>query len=209
MGEWDAVTRHRFTDDLAAGSIERDVLKRYLVQDHRFLDAFVVLLATAVAKVRSLDDRVPGCQFLALITGKENTYFERSFEALGISAEDRAQTPNRPCTEQFIELMRGMSSEGTLGEILSVLVVCEWTYMSWGERVVEKTVRDDFFCYEWVDLHSGAYFQGVVEYLRKLLDGEGVLMDDAQREKCRAAFSRTLRLEKAFFDDCYSDEQNI
>jgi len=81
--------------------------------------------------------------------------------------------------------------------------------MSWGERVVEKTVRDDFTCYEWVDLHSGAYFQSVVEYLRKLLDGEGVLMDDAQREKCRAAFSRTLLLEKAFFDDCYSDEQNI
>lgn len=25
------------------------------------------------------------CQFLALITGKENTYFERSFEALGVT----------------------------------------------------------------------------------------------------------------------------
>ena len=29
--------------------------------------------------------RFGSCQFLALITGKENTYFERSFEALGVT----------------------------------------------------------------------------------------------------------------------------
>jgi len=52
----------------------------------------------------------------------------------------------------------------------------------------------------------GAYFQDFVEYLRSLLDGEGALMDDEQREKCRVAFSRTLRLKKDFFDDCYLDE---
>lgn len=50
-------------------SILTTVLKKYLVQDHRFLDAFVVLLAAIVSNASSLEDRIPGCQFLAMITG--------------------------------------------------------------------------------------------------------------------------------------------
>ena len=68
--QWQRVVNHRFTDELAAGTINRDWLRRYLIQDHRFLDAFVVLLASIVANAHDLSDRIPGCQFLGVITGK-------------------------------------------------------------------------------------------------------------------------------------------
>eukprot|EP00568_Trieres_chinensis_P002542 CAMPEP_0183301674 /NCGR_PEP_ID=MMETSP0160_2-20130417/7711_1 /TAXON_ID=2839 ORGANISM="Odontella Sinensis, Strain Grunow 1884" /NCGR_SAMPLE_ID=MMETSP0160_2 /ASSEMBLY_ACC=CAM_ASM_000250 /LENGTH=135 /DNA_ID=CAMNT_0025464329 /DNA_START=25 /DNA_END=428 /DNA_ORIENTATION=+ len=106
---WDRVVNHRFADELAAGTIDRDVLRRYLIQDHRFLDAFVVLLSSAVSRARCLSDRVPGCQFLALITGKENTYFERSFEALGglcADEDNRGDVPDADVTRRFVKLMR-------------------------------------------------------------------------------------------------------
>jgi len=183
--------------------MHKKVLKHYLVQDHRFLDVFVVLLATAVAKARTLKDRIPGCQFLALITSKENTYFERSFAALNVSEEDRIAIPNEECTDDFIELMRDVAERGYLGEILSVLVVCEWSYFIWGERVLPKTSRLDFTCYEWVDLHSGKSFGEVIEYLRGMLDEEGKIMSKHQREKCHQTFLRTVQLEKSFFDSCY------
>jgi thiaminase/transcriptional activator TenA len=113
--QWDRVINHRFTTELARGDIDRNVLKKYLIQDHRFLDAFVVLLASAVAKARCLEDRIPGCEFLSIITGKENTYFERSFEVLGCSKEERAKIPDEDVTKGFVNLMREVSSEGTLG----------------------------------------------------------------------------------------------
>ena len=92
------------------------MLKKYLLQDHRFLDAFVILLASTIAKARSLEDRIPGCQFLALITGKENTYFERSFEKLGCGdAEERMKIPDEPVTSQFVSLMKETANGGTLG----------------------------------------------------------------------------------------------
>ena len=141
---WRAVVEHPFTDALASGTIDEDVMRFYLIQDHRFLDDFVVLLASMVrpppgracvqaafdpeashskshvaspvplpdrcqvAAAPTLEDRIPGCQFLALITGKENTYFERSFEALGVPAERRqvAFTPNDAATTGFQNLMR-------------------------------------------------------------------------------------------------------
>ncbi|KAL7497832.1 hypothetical protein ACHAWT_007714 [Skeletonema menzelii] len=202
--QWDRVINHKFATELAKGDIDRNVLKKYLIQDHRFLDAFVVLLASAIAKARSLDDRIEGCQFLGLITGKENTYFERSFEVLGCDKEERAKIPDQEVTKGFVNLMREVSSEGTLGEILSVLVVAEWSYLSWGEKVLPITNRDDFLTYEWVDLHSGDYFNGVVAYLRGLLDKEGTLIDDAGKEKCKAAFLRAIQLEEDFFEMAYT-----
>ena len=201
--QWNRVIRHKFTTELAAGTIDRQVLKRYLIQDHRFLDAFVVLLASVIANARTLDDRIPGCQFLALITGKENTYFERSFQALGVSSEERESIPDADCATGFCNLMRTVARNGTLGEMLSVLVVCEWSYLSWGQLVQDSTARDDFVTYEWVDLHSGESFEAVVDYLRTMLDKEGELLDAAGKDACKKRFLQAIQLEEDFFNFAY------
>eukprot|EP00933_Yihiella_yeosuensis_P034772 TRINITY_DN28245_c0_g1_i1.p1 TRINITY_DN28245_c0_g1~~TRINITY_DN28245_c0_g1_i1.p1 ORF type:complete len:220 (+),score=36.20 TRINITY_DN28245_c0_g1_i1:56-715(+) len=202
--QWMKVVHHKFTTELAAGTINRNVLKKYLIQDHRFLDSFVVLLASMIANCRTLEDRIPGCQFIALITDKENTYFERSFEAMGCTEEERQSIPNAQCTQGFIDLMHDAAKSGNLGEILAVLVVCEWSYMTWGELVLESTVREDFACYEWVDLHSGKFFAGVVKYLRSLLDKEESFLDEAGKEAVKQRFMKAIELEEAFFENAYS-----
>jgi len=118
--KWDRVVNHRFTKELAAGTIDRKVLARYLIQDFRFLDAFIILLATVICNARSLEDRIPGCQFLAHISGAENTYFERCFQKLlGDSHEKhRNEIPNHDCTSKFINLMVDVSRKGSLGYVI-------------------------------------------------------------------------------------------
>jgi thiaminase/transcriptional activator TenA len=202
--QWERVVHHRFTKELASGTIERNVLKRYLLQDHRFLDSFSVLLASILAHLPTLEDRIPGAQFLAVITGPENTYFERSFEAMDISAEERQATPYATVTTKFCQLMRTVAMEGTLAEMLAVIVVCEWSYLSWGQLVEKETVRDDFVCYEWVDLHCGPSFEGVVEYFRSNLDRERVKLDEVGRTACEKRFLEAVHLEEEFFDYAYS-----
>ena len=201
--QWSRVVNHRFTDELATGTIDRDVLKRYLIQDHRFLDVGVVLLASMVANARELSDRIPGCQFLAVLTGKENTYFERCFEKMNVTKEDRESIPDSDVTVKFCEFLRDAAKSGSLGEMLAVLVVCEWSYMSWGERVLEKTVRDDFACYEWVDLHSGEFFRGVIEYLRGLLDKEEQFLDEEGKAAVKKRFLEAVQYEEEFFEHAY------
>jgi thiaminase/transcriptional activator TenA len=203
--QWDRVIQHKFTKELAAGTIDMAVMQKFLIQDHRFLDAFIVLLSSAIAHARSLADRIPGCQFLALITGKENTYFERCFEKLnGCSVAERAAIPDASSTKDFCDLMREVALEGTLGEMLSVLVVCEWSYLSWGQLVEKDCIRDDFVFYEWVDLHTGETFEAVIAYLRGLLDQEGLLLDDEGRESCQKRFLQALQCEEEFFENAYS-----
>ena len=217
--QWNRVVHHRFTKELAAGTIDKQtVLKPYLIQDHRFLDSFVVLLASIVAAVPSLEDRIPGCQFLAVVTGSENTYFERSFEALGVTLEERESTPDAAVTTKFCTLMRDAAASQNLVEMLAVIVVCEWSYMSWGQAVLNEGMvnREDFVTHEWVDLHSGPMFEGVIEYLRSLLDREGGHLasaaasgdnDEASRllEACERRFLEAVQLEEDFFEYAYSN----
>jgi thiaminase/transcriptional activator TenA len=205
---WSRVTNHRLIDELLDDAISKRVLSRYLSQDHRFLDAFVVLLSSAISHVNTLRDRIPGCQFLALITGRENTYFERSLDALGDDAKMAIYEPDGRATKGFCDLMRESARSGELASMLSVLVVAEWSYQTWGERVLH-TLSDDmpFYCREWVLLHSGEYFGSVVDYLKKLLDDEAIRLmassDDDALGRAAFAFEQTLRLELDFFEQAY------
>jgi len=225
--QWERVINHRFTKELAAGTIDKErVLRRYLIQDHRFLDSFVVLLSSIIANVATLNDRIPGCQFLGVITGPENNYFERAFEALQVTDEERSidqGTPNANVTTKFCNLMRMVAKSGHLEEMLAVIVVCEWTYLSWGQIVssgANKINMDDFTTYEWVQLHSGPEFEAVVDYLRALLDREGERLkslagsDDGDESNgsranerlfaCEKRFLEAVQLEEEFFDYAYA-----
>lgn len=214
--QWERVIHHKFTKELANGTIDKGrVLKRYLVQDHRFLDSFVILLASIVAHLPTLKDRIPGCQFLAVITGPENTYFERSFEKLGVSGKERNSIPDAEVTKSFCQLMRSAAASQNLEEMLAVIVVCEWSYLSWGQAVLEEhkddgICRKDFVTCEWVDLHTGPAFEGVIQYLRELLDQEGEkLKSQGATEKlaaCEQRFLEAVQLEEDFFDYAYRED---
>lgn len=193
---WYAITHDPFCDELAAGTLPNATLTRYLVQDHKFLDAFVVLLASMIAHAPTLADRVPGAQFLALITGKENTYFERSFDALGLDAAARAAPP-APATSAFIGLMRRAAASGELHAMLAVLVVAEWSYLSWGERVVPRDGLS-FLHLEWIDLHRGEYFAGVVAYLRGMLDA--LDLHASEMAIAKSYFDDAVKCEKDFWE---------
>lgn len=146
---------------------------------------------------------------MAVITGRENTYFERTFEALGVSEEVRTTTPNTAAQSAFERLMLGAAKSGSLAQMLAVLVVCEWSYQTWGERVltIANAANEElpFYCREWIDLHSGTYFGSVVEYLRGLLDREAATLVETELMAVRTRFVEAVQAELDFFDSCYEE----
>eukprot|EP00613_Pedinella_sp_CCMP2098_P074868 CAMPEP_0171933282 /NCGR_PEP_ID=MMETSP0993-20121228/31107_1 /TAXON_ID=483369 /ORGANISM="non described non described, Strain CCMP2098" /LENGTH=527 /DNA_ID=CAMNT_0012573747 /DNA_START=95 /DNA_END=1678 /DNA_ORIENTATION=+ len=205
---WTAATHHPMTDAFADGTIPREKLTRYLLEDHLFLDAFTALLASATAATPRLRDRIPLAQFNALLLGPENTYFTRSFQALGVTDKERADAEANPAapTAAFIRLMQSVRANGSLNEMLAVLVVAEWSYLEWGERVA-LTPDLPFWCREWVELHRGAAFAGVVAHLRAMLD-EHASSQSASSDliRVRSVFLEAAALELDFWDMAWGDE---
>ena len=193
---WNSITTDPFVQQLADGTLPNATLARYLVQDHKFVDAFMVLLASMVAHAPSLVDRVPGAKFLGLIAGDENSYFLRSFDALGLSKAE-INAPPAPVTKRFDALMRRAAAGGKLHEMLAVLVVAEWSYLTWGEAS-EPVAGLSWLHLEWIDLHRGDYFASVIAYLRAQLDK--LELTKRQRREARAAFLEAVACEKAFWE---------
>jgi thiaminase/transcriptional activator TenA len=196
--DWQAATRHAFTDQLAAGTLPEDRMLAYLRQDYLFIDGFVRLLASAIAHAPTLPDAIPAAQFLGLISGPENTYFLRAIEALGGQAQPPA--PAHPVTAEFQSVMRDAAQSGRYAQMLTVLVVAEWSYLDWATPHADKADDLPFWFGEWITLHSGDGFEGVVAYLRGQLDAVWPGLSPEEQRAVEATFTHATRLERAFFD---------
>ncbi|MBC7155406.1 MAG: TenA family protein [Rhodobacteraceae bacterium] len=199
QADWTAITRHPFANALGNGTLPDAAMAWYLVQDYRFIEGFVRLLAQAIAHAPTLADAVPAAQFLALITGAENTYFQRSLAALGHPDMGRDQ-PTAAATSGFQNLMARAASSGRYSQMLAVLVVAEWTYLDWATHQAPPQDGLPFYLAEWITLHSGPDFAGVVGYLRDQLDAALIAAPEEERSAAADLFREAVLLERDFFD---------
>jgi thiaminase/transcriptional activator TenA len=198
--DWSFAVGHRFVKELFTGAVPETVMARYLVQDHRFLDSFLTLLGAALATADTFEARLRFGRFIGTMSGGENTYFLRAFEALGVTEERRGTDPDTPPTTGFKAIMREAAETRSYEAALSVLVVTEWLYLDWASRA-PKPLPDNFVHAEWIRLHDNADFRSFVDLLRAELDRVG----PAHADLCRDFFGRAVSLELSFFEVAYAE----
>jgi thiaminase/transcriptional activator TenA len=198
---WSHAVGHRFVKELFAGAVLDRVMARYLIQDHRFLDSFLTLLGAALATADTFEARLRLGRFVGLMSGEEDAYFLRAFEALGVTEDGRAADPDTQPTAGFKAIMYEAAETRSYAAVLSVLVVAEWLYLDWASRTPQRP-PDNFVHAEWITLHDNPGFRGFVDFLRAELDRVG----PAQADLCRDFFGRAVALELSFFDAAYAAE---
>src|SRR6266403_242801 len=122
---WSHAVGHRFVKELFTGAMPDAVMARYLVQDHQFLDSFLTLLGAALASADTFKARLRFGRFIGMVSGEENTYFLRAFEALGVTEDRHAADPDTQPTAGFKAIMREAAQTRSYAAALSVLVVAE------------------------------------------------------------------------------------
>ena len=200
--DWHSATTHAFCKELADGTLPIEKMKAYLLQDYLFVDGFVRLLASAIAHAPTLDNSIPAAQFLAVITSSENTYFLRALDAFGVTEQERNVAP-APVTSAFIDLMARAVKSGRYEQMLAVLNVAEWSYLTWAQPFHPPSPDLPFWYAEWITLHSGEGFEAVVDYLRGQLDDQWAVLDGPGRAAVKALFKEAVLLERQFFDSAY------
>lgn len=197
---WTAVVTHPFAASITGGLTSEEDMRRYLVQDFQFVDAFTALLGAAVASADSFESRVPFGRFLGeTATTEEKTYFHRALAALGASEADLTAPALEPVTVDFRALMDEARRSLDYPVILAVLCVAEWSYLGWAS-LAEGPPPDNFVHREWVELHEGPAFRAWVAFLRGELDRLGPALDARERARVLDVFRRAVRLEQRFFD---------
>jgi thiaminase/transcriptional activator TenA len=195
---WSHAAQHRFVNELFAGAVPDAVMARYLIQDHRFLDSFLVLLGAALARADTFEARLHFGRFVGMVSAEENTYFIRAFEGLGVSEARRAADPDTQATIGFKAIMREAADAQLCGRAFGP-VVAEWLYLDWASRAPQP-LPDNSVPAEWITLHDNPNFRGFVDLLRTELDRVG----RAHADQCRDFFSRAVALELSFFEAAYT-----
>ena len=198
--QWSRAVEHRFVKELFTGAVPDAVMARYLIQDHRFLDSFLVLLGAALASADAFEARLRFGRFIGMASSDENTYFLRAFDALGVTEERRAAEPDTEATAGFKAIMHEAAETRSYAAALSVLVVTEWLYLDWASRA-PRPLPGNFVHAEWITLHDNPHLRGFVDFLRGELDRIG----PAHADLCRDFFGRAVALEFAFFEAAYND----
>jgi thiaminase/transcriptional activator TenA len=203
--DWSAAVGHRFAQACNEGRVPEAVMRRYLVQDYQFIGAFCALLGRAIHTAPDLPARLPLGRFMGLLCSEENTYFVRSFDALGVNEDLRRDPPLSQAAREFRALMVEAAESHVHAEQLAVLCVAEWVYLSWARPARDKRPAEPFWCAEWVDLHASPYFESFVRGLCAALDREVIRLDAAGRARVRGLFTRAAKIERAFFDSAYDE----
>jgi thiaminase (transcriptional activator TenA) len=197
---WSNAVKHRFVQELCAGTVPDAVMARYLIQDHRFLDRFLTLLGAALASADTFSAKIRFGQFIGGVSSEENTYFLRAFEALGVTEDRRGGDPDTAPTAGFKALMQEAAQTHDYAAAVAVLVVTEWLYFDWASRAPRPRPTNVVHA-EWIALHDSPALSGFVDFLRSELDRIG----PAAAELCHDFFRRAVALELSFFDAAYGD----
>jgi len=144
---------------------------RYLVQDYAFVWTLTGVFGYAVGQAPTMDAKASLTGFLGTLTDEENDYFERSFDALGVSPDERTDPVPADATEAFEDLLTRAALEGEYEETLAVLVPAEWIYLTWATAA--PGVPEEFYLREWIELHDTSEFEAFVAWLRSELDEYG------------------------------------
>jgi thiaminase/transcriptional activator TenA len=99
--------------------------------------------------------------------------------------------------------MHTARTSGCYEQMLAVLIVAEWSYLTWADRYKSYSVDLPFWFSEWIDLHTGEGFKNIVAHLRDQLDNAWVEIDDCRRSKAATMFDDAVLCEIAFFDAAF------
>lgn len=201
---WNAAINHRFVEEIFRGAVPQEVMRRYLVQDYQFIDRFVALLGAAIASADLYPSRIRFAQFAAMITSDENTYFQRSFNALGVPESERSAPSLADVTVKFRALMAEAAESWRYANCLAVLAVAEGIYLEWADQ--RYPLPDDFIHAEWITLHNAPGFREFVLWLRSELDRIHGAIDASEQQTAADYFRRAVELERAFFDYIYRED---
>ena len=180
---WQAAVNHRFIQELFEGTIEDEVLKKYLIQDYHFFDAFLSMLGACVAHVDT----------------DEDGYFQKAFKELGVTEKEFLEVTLHSVTKEFQKLMYSAVDSSDYAQLLVMLVIAEGLYLDWGSK--ELPLSKKYIHLEWIHLHRGEFFKEWVQFLVDELNR--VCKDKGTVSALHERWNQAVALELAFFEIGY------
>ncbi|GIO91292.1 thiaminase II [Paenibacillus lactis] len=206
-GIFEAIVNHPFVRGIAAGKLDSEQLIHYVKQDFEYLNAYIRIYGIAISKCTSREDMAAFNEQIAFILNSEVHPHQNFCSVAGVNYEQLQGYPLAPSAHHYIRHMLTVAHEGTLGEIMAVLLPCPWTYYEIGRRLLDEVKPDRTHPFhEWIHFYGNRGEDAAGKFLGRVdAWAEGATMKE--RERMREHFMLSCQLEYMFWDMAYKQEE--
>jgi thiaminase/transcriptional activator TenA len=202
---WEAQKQHPFVVELAEGSLDEAAFRHWVEQDYRYLLDYARVFALAGAKA---DDEETARRLTATAhaTLDDEMDLHRSFAAdYGLSAENLEAVEKAPTCAAYTDFLVRTAHEGSLAEIAAAVYPCGQGYLDVADHMAELAAGEHRYT-PFIEKYTSDAFRETVGWMRGLVD-RCAEASPGERDAMRAAFLRSARLEHAFWEMCYTEEE--
>ncbi len=203
---WNEASSKPFVIDMAKGTLDKDLFKRYMLQDYLYLQDYIAILKD----IWEIAEDVKIKAFLKRIIDGTIDETERvhvpNMKELGITDEDIKKSVRFPVITEYVDYMRRCTQEhGLIGGITSLLQ-CSWVYAYIGEKSMsaypEEISKSEYKF--WFDAYACRSYLDTNQVWIDLLDELGSGADQKTAEEMCLIFERCAQYENEFWDALYA-----
>lgn len=204
---WEDLHQHPFVQELVAGTLPVPRFGFYVGQNILYLQSFARVLALGAAKA---PDEPTMRKFAATIMEildlelPENRALLAKAKELDPTVQEA--TVMAPTNLAYTRHLLTVAYEGGVPEILAAIMPCAWSYGDIGKENVHRAPDHPIYG-EWIRFFAGAPYWDTLRTLQTQLDRACADLSDAQVQRLAEIFAASSRLERAFWDMAYKEEQ--
>ena len=195
-----------FNQELATGTLSKDVFCHYVIQDAHYLVAYGRALAICGAKAFDADDIIQFIQGAKEAIVVERSLHDGFMQNFGISKADFENTPLTLACHHYTSFLTATAWSESYPVVLASLLPCFWIYAEVGKDIVNKSVANNPY-QAWIDTYSGEEFNEAVKNVLATIDRIAEHCDAATLEKMHKAYTKGAELEWLFWDGAYHQRQ--
>ena len=200
-GIYGAILEHPF----AAGSLERETFRFYVIQDAHYLPEYARALSICAARAPAEPEIAMFNRHAAGAIEVERSLHQSFFRDLGVSEDELSTTPLTPTNLAYTSYLLAVAYGGSFAEALGAVLPCYWIYWEVGKALAERGSPDALYQH-WIDTYGGEEFAEIVQAVLDLTDRLGPRLADDERDAMAERFETTSRYEWMFWDAAWRGE---
>lgn len=203
---WDEAANKPFVVQMAKGTLDEGLFRRYMLQDYLYLQDYIAILKD----IWEIAENVKIKAFLKRIIDGTVDETERvhlaNMRQLGITDEEIAGSVTFPVITEYVDYMRECTERfGLIGGITSLLQ-CSWVYAYIGEVCTDKypgeIAKSSYR--SWFEAYSCQSYLDTNQLWIELLDELGEGADEKTADEMCLVFERCACYENEFWDALYA-----
>ncbi|OAL77288.1 thiaminase II [Acinetobacter sp. SFB] len=195
-----------FNQELAQGTLSKEVFSHYVIQDAHYLLAYGRALAVCAAKAFEADDVIQFAEAARIAIVVERSLHDGFMQEFDISKKEFESTPLTLACHHYTSFLTATAWSESYPVVLASLLPCFWIYAEVGKDIVENSIANNPY-QAWVDTYAGEEFNEAVRNVIATIDRVAARCDADTLAKMHQAYTQAAKLEWLFWDSAYDQRQ--